>query len=129
MTLAKRRPPSSPQHILAGAHGIATGVGRLVAWPPALLRDILALWHQDKAPCCRTRQHRAHPVPVPHGNITAILPACLRMTRMPTHRGLPSSSARLSLWATGLAPAFLLCTWEPWLCFGLLEVLTIYRET
>lgn len=77
MTLTKRSPPSSLQHVLAGAYGIKTRVGRLVAWPPALLRGLSTLWHQDKALCCRTRQHRAHPVQVLHGNITAILCTCL----------------------------------------------------
>lgn len=77
VTLAKRSPPSSPQHILAGAHGIGTHVRRLAAWPPASLHGLSALRHQNKGPSCRTRQHRAHPVWVPHGNITAILCACL----------------------------------------------------
>jgi len=37
-----------------GPHAIDTGVGRLVAWPPALLHGLSAWWHQDKAPCYRT---------------------------------------------------------------------------
>lgn len=57
------------------------------------------------------------------------MPASLHITRMPTHCVLASSSIGHSLQVMGFALAFLLCTWEPWLCFGLLEVMRIYRET
>lgn len=98
MTLAKSSPPSPLQHTLAGAHGIDTGVGRLVAWPPALLHGLSVLPHQNKSPCCQTRQHQAHPVQVPHGNITAILCACLH----------PHGEGASTPWL-----AFLFCSTQP----------------
>lgn len=130
MTLTKRSPPSSPQHILAGAHGIDTGVGRLVAWPPALLRVLSALWHKTKLRAVGPGNTRPIQSRYLMGiSLPSSVPACLLMTRMPTHCGLASSSAGPSLQVMGLTPAFLLCTQEPWLCFGRLEVLVIYIET
>lgn len=62
-------------------------------------------------------------------SLPSSVPVCIRMVRVPTHLGLPSSSAAPSLWSMGLTPAFLLCTQEPWIYFRFLEVLMTYRET
>lgn len=123
MILAKKQPS-----LLPAARGTDTGGGEVGGWVTSIATWPLSFMAPRQG---SVLQDQARPGPSHSMGISlpSPVPACIRVTRMPTHRGLPSPSAAPSLREMGLAPVFLLRTREPRLCFGLLEVLKICRET